>query len=461
MVGLIEANSKKYPEFGKLTLDDSCRNNLREVYKYKRDGNYDGLLSNANFYSIKNKMTIEPVVEKLNIEEKGEVSNEQIAIDLNTEVMNPNQKSSDNIEIANKTLDFSQDMPDVAIENLRKDTTETQILSKDVRKVRYDGDELLKTDLSDYEDVWEDYIPDLDISILAGRGGIGKTNLYLQLAISIVVKKDEFLGKKINAMSPSVLIIATEDNERRLKSRLQKHLSKIAPGCSIKELILITTGEELIKTIRSELEQKRFALVVIDALGDVFEGDPNSQIDSRKFYNDFQRLINEFKTAFMIVTHEGKSQIKDKRSRILGSVAIVDRARSVVMLNRDVKTGLRTLTIEKSNNISEEKIGKPLYLEMDNDTMTFYTVPEPKSTNDKNANIKSAVASSGECRVKSIPGRKRDKELLKRAIALYKEGKKQCEIAKELGVCAATISRWINQYKEATLYDTSRVGDVG
>ena len=144
----------KYPEFGKLTLDDSCRNNLREVYKYKRDGNYDGLLSNANFYSIKNKMTIEPVVEKLNIEEKGEVSNEQIAIDLNTEVMNPNQKSSDNIEIANKTLDFSQDMPDVAIENLRKDTTETQILSKDVRKVRYDGDELLKTDLSDYEDVW-------------------------------------------------------------------------------------------------------------------------------------------------------------------------------------------------------------------------------------------------------------------------------------------------------------------
>jgi RecA-family ATPase len=142
--------------------------------------------------------------------------------------------------------------------------------------------------------------------------------------------------------------------------------------------VIYIQGIIVLYLLTHQLEQKSFALVVIDALGDVFEGDMNSQIDSRKFYNDFQNLINEFKTSFLIVTHEGKSQSKDKRSRILGSVAIVDRARSVVMLNRDIKSGLRTLTIEKSNNISEEKIGKPLYLEMDIDTMTFYTVEEPK-----------------------------------------------------------------------------------
>jgi RecA-family ATPase len=347
---------QKYPEFGKLTLDDPCCNNLKEVYNYKLDANYNGLMSTANFYSMKKEITTEPVIEKLHIEEKGEVLNEQIAINLTSEVINPIQEPSDNIEIANKTSDFSQDIPDVVTENLKKETSEIQLISKNVRKVRFDGDELLNTDFSDYEDVWEDYIPNLDISILAGRGGIGKTNLYLQLAISIVVKKEEYLGNKINLKSPSVLIIGTEDNGRRLKNRIQKHLSKIAPGCSIKDLIIITSGEELIKTKRSELEKKSFILVVIDALGDVFDGDMNSQIDSRKFYNDFQKLIDEFNTAFLFVTHEGKSQNKDRKSRILGSVAIVDRARSVFILSRDVRTGLRTLTIEKSITSLKKKL---------------------------------------------------------------------------------------------------------
>jgi len=41
-----------------------------------------------------------------------------------------------------------------------------------------------------------------------------------------------------------------------------------------------------------------------------------------------------------------------------------------------------------------------------------------------------------------------------------KEGK-QCEIAKEPGLSTATISRGIKKYKECTLYDTSKVGDIG
>ena len=122
---------------------------------------------------------------------------------------------------------------------------------------------------------------------------------------------------------------------------------------------------------------------------------------------------------------------------------------------------LRLLQTIKGNYVSEEDKKKATYLKFDPETLTFSTISEPNSIKEIKELNKSAVASSGDCRAKSIPGRKRDKELWTRAIALYKEGKKQCEIAKELGVCAATISRWITKYKEATLYDTSRVGDVG
>jgi DNA invertase Pin-like site-specific DNA recombinase len=98
---------------------------------------------------------------------------------------------------------------------------------------------------------------------------------------------------------------------------------------------------------------------------------------------------------------------------------------------------------------------------MDNDTMTFYTVPEPKATKDKINSIGSAHASGWGSSREKKPGRKRDAVLWSRAVALYKEGKKQCEIAVELNVSTGTISRWIKKYKEATFYDTSRVGDVG
>ena len=297
---------------------------------------------------------------------------------------------------------------------------------------------------------------------MAGKGGIGKSLLYEQLCLLICLGIKEFVGKKVESKYNSTLIIATEDNEKRLSGRIKKQLKKIAPDTkSIPGLVVITTGEDLIKTIRTEFENKNYDLVAIDALGDLLRDDSYSASIVRQFYNEFEKIRREFGTTFLIVHHEGKSISRDGRTRILGSVAIVDRARSVFMLSKDNKTGLKTVTIEKSNNISDDKIGKPMYLGFDSDTLTFSVVTEPKLLKDKKVISESAVASSGDSRAKSKPGRKRDKELWARTIALFKEGKMQCEIAKVLKVSTATISRLIKKFKEATLYDTSRVGEVG
>jgi archaellum biogenesis ATPase FlaH len=452
---------QKYPEFGKLTLDDPCCNNLKEVYNYKLDGNYNGLMSNANFYSMKKEITTEPVIEKLNIEEKGEVLNEQIAINLTSEVINPIQEPSDNIEIANKTSDSMHELPVVVFENLKKETSEIQIPPQNGPKVRFTGDELLYLDTSSYKDIVEELIPTAEISVLAGKGGIGKSLLYQELCLSICLNINEFLGRKISVKHFAVLIIATEDNERRISSRIKKQLKKIAPDAkSIPGLVVITTRKDLIKTIRKEFGIKFYDLVVIDALGDVLSDESYSGSVVRDFYDEFEQIMREFGTTFLVVHHENKSASRDGRSRILGSVAIVDRARSVFMLSKD-KTGLRTLTIEKSNNISDDKIGIPTYLKFDPETLTYSVIEEPKNSKDKKITYESGLVSGSGINRGSKPGRKRDQDKWAQFVKLRQEGKKQNEIAKLLNVCPATISRWEKKYREATFYDTSKVGNVG
>jgi hypothetical protein len=326
---------------------------------------------------------------------------------------------------------------------------EIEIQPKEGPKVRFTGDELLNLDTTSYIDIVEDLIPSEEITVLAGKGGIGKSLLYEQLCLLICLKVEDFIGKKVEPKYNSTLIIATEDNEKRLSNRIKKQIKKIAPGTtSIPGLLVITTGEDLIKTIRTEFENKQYDLVVIDALGDLLRDDSYSATVVRQFYNEFEKIIREFGTTFLIVHHEGKSGSKDGRTRILGSVAIVDRARSVIMLSKDNRTCLRTLTIEKSNNISDEKIGKPIYLGFDSDSMTFFDIPEPKLAIDKKmADRKSDNSYSGDCIVKRKPGRQRDMNLYNKAIQLFKDGHPQVEIARIIGRDKSIICKWINEFK--------------
>ena len=184
-----------------------------------------------------------------------------------------------------------------------------------------------------------------------------------------------------------------------------------------------------------------------------------NQLSKKRLQNNEFEETGKHKSAFLIVHHTGKAKESrnPNKAQQLGSVGIEGKARQVLMLSVDRENpDIKIISIVKGNYLSETDKNKKIFLKFDPQTLLRreceYETKKP---------LKSSIASSGDCSTKSKPGRKRDKELWARAIALYKEGKKQCEIAKELGVCAATISRWITKYKEATLYDTSKVGEVG
>ena len=326
-------------------------------------------------------------------------------------------------------------------------------------KTRFTLDELLDLDLSLSEDLFEDFIPVGAISMLAGRGGVGKSMFYLQLSLTISHGLKEFLGKKITTRYDSILIIATEDSDKILSIRSNKQFKKLAPGVPrSKKMIVHTTGENLFDTLRFELEQERFDLVVLDALSDILKDDLNSPIATRSFCNELEKLIREFETTFLLIHHENKSQNKNGRDRILGSTAIVDRCRSVLILSKDNKTGMRTLNIEKANNISDEKISKPIKLRFDSETFTFSKAGDYDVTKEIDAETSKAaelskkqqfsIETSDTENSKSSnnkPGRKRDEMKFEAAHRMHSEGIPQVEISKILNVNKATVCRWLKE----------------
>ena len=101
---------------------------------------------------------------------------------------------------------------------------------------------------------------------------------------------------------------------------------------------------------------------------------------------------------------------------------------------------LRLLQITKGIYINEEDKKKSIFLKFDPETRTVSPVSEPISIKENKEIVESDIASSGSCRAKSVPGRKRDPIKWSQVIKLFKEGKKQCEMADEVGVSTGTIS---------------------
>ncbi len=311
----------------------------------------------------------------------------------------------------------------------------------------------------------EKLLPDGCISILAGESDLGKSSFYTQLALSIISGMKSFQGFKLNTLHNRVLIVSTEDGKIAITDRIMKQRKNIPiKSENTKNLYIMTTSVDVLTKVREQLQEISIDLVILDAFADLYDGDINTSNKVRNFLNDFSEMIREFKCAVLIVHHIGKGREGQggHKNQLLGSVGIEGKARQVLMMSR--QKDLRALQIIKGNYVSEEDKKKSIFLKFDPETLTFSIVSETisiKEINETSELNKSAVASSRGSRTKSKPGRKRDDKLWSKAVTLYKEDKKQCEIAEELNVSTGTISRWINKYRESTVYDTSKVGDIG
>ncbi|MBS7698687.1 MULTISPECIES: AAA family ATPase [unclassified Chelatococcus] len=208
-------------------------------------------------------------------------------------------------------------------------------------------------------------IPDRTVSSIGGDGGLGKSQIALQLAVAVATGRP-WLGMEV-AAGPALYLSAEDpidEIRRRLDciSRRHKierddlsglHILDQSSGSSV--LAIPDRGElkptPLFEELKAFCDTFRPKLLVLDALADIFGGNEIDRVQVRSFISIFRTLAIENDLAVVLLTHPSNAG-KMNGSGISGSTAWNNSVRSRLHLQagrKDDSDDVRILTVPKAN----------------------------------------------------------------------------------------------------------------
>jgi len=202
--------------------------------------------------------------------------------------------------------------------------------------------EILTTDWGQIEWIVDGIIPE-GLTIFAGQSKIGKSWFLLQLAICVAMNR-RFL-KSFDTSKYEVLYIALEDNERRMKSRLQRLKLRVNDGLKI-----IHNWTDQWHALDYFLEKNpNVKVVIIDTWGRFVTGickDGNDYAETTALAASLHKLARKHKAAIIAVTHTKKgTSTGDWLDDTMGSKALVAVADTIIKLSRDRNEAEGTLCL--------------------------------------------------------------------------------------------------------------------
>lgn len=170
-----------------------------------------------------------------------------------------------------------------------------------------------------------DFLGAGDVMCLYGDGGVGKTWIVCDLAVS-VADRQPWLGRAVT-QSP-VLVIDEESGERRLLDRLERTMRGhgIKPGTAVPIAFASYAGWDLREDVdagrlHQAITETGAGLVIIDALMDVMLGaEENSVKDVSLVFHNLRRVAQATQAAIIVLHHANKAGGYRGSSAIKGSV---------------------------------------------------------------------------------------------------------------------------------------------
>ena len=172
------------------------------------------------------------------------------------------------------------------------------------------------------------WIPQAEVTLFAGDGGIGKSTLALQLCVACVAGGD-CVGLK--AEESNALYVSAEDQRDEIHWRLEQinkhaHISidKLA-GLNIVDLagtdaVLATFEKDgrikptpLFREIERAAADHKAGLVIFDAVADIFGGNENERAEVRAFIGLLRGLAMRLDAAILLIAHPSVDGIKTNR----------------------------------------------------------------------------------------------------------------------------------------------------
>lgn len=216
----------------------------------------------------------------------------------------------------------------------------------------------------------EPLIPDRNVTLFTGDGGVGKSLLALQMAVAAATGMP-WLGMSVAA--DSAFYLSAEDDREELHRRLAAiSIAEDVPISDMEKLQLWSIAGEsallsdlgknsytlrptpLFERLLAWLLERRPKLVVLDTLADLFGGNENERSHARQFIAMLRKLAIEAECSVLLLAHPSLNG-RANNSGHSGSTAWQGSVRSHLYLQRSMESGeeadpdLRTLTLKKAN----------------------------------------------------------------------------------------------------------------
>lgn len=298
---------------------------------------------------------------------------------------------ADNTEYSDakwEDIDFSMDSQNENFETSIIDDIfeENQKHNKGFDSDNYSALKLFNFEYPELPKLIDPIFPKIGLASLVGSSDTGKSTLLRQLAISISLGLEDFVGYKLNPTHQNVIFISTEDDPISTSISIKKPVTKILADTQ-KDISLLNhmkfifevdtnadSPKNIFKVLENDLKSTPSDLIVVDAFTDIFSGDINSSTKVREFLNQFSRIAKAYNCLILFLHHTGKKSHKFSASKdqILGSQAFEAKMRVVLELKPFPNDeSLRTLTITKGNYISSKIKKYSKILSFDEDTLLF------------------------------------------------------------------------------------------
>ncbi|MBD2714368.1 AAA family ATPase [Microvirga sp. STR05] len=272
------------------------------------------------------------------------------------------------------------------------------------------------------------------VAMLAGSSDTGKSSFLRQLALAVANEASNFLGFSIQAKHNSAICVSTEDNDEAIGALLNKQLrDQTISDAARNRLRFVFNTDDLPTRLDRMLIECPADLVIVDALGDLFDGNLNQSNEVRRFIAKYNDLANKHGCLVLFMHHTSKrsEDREPSKNNLLGSQGLEAKMRVVFELRADpYDREVRHLCILKGNYIASELKQKSYVLRFD-ENLVFHNTGKRAQFGDL---VKSTVENPNERELWSAA-----KELLQAGNSYDKVATLLEPIAKNLGM--NTISR--------------------
>lgn len=202
--------------------------------------------------------------------------------------------------------------------------------------------------------VWQDRIPFGEITLIAGKGGVGKSTLLAYLGAQITTGK---CPGDLDGTPVDIMYVASEDDlSRTVKPRF------VAAGGDLDRIhMVIMERDEMGRLdmsrdcprIAEEAQRVGARVIMFDPLSSSLgSGRKNDQDDMRKVFETIQKMATENNLAVVGLAHTRKGASGDLLESIMGSSEQGNVCRSAMGVARDPENNSRCILSQEKSNLS-------------------------------------------------------------------------------------------------------------